>query len=285
MRVAHSAVAMLVRLIAGARPIVDAGYSPRAATDGAPGAHAATVLDLPPQALYYANHSSHLDFAVIWSVLPGRLRRRARPVAAADYWGSGWKARSTAALFRPVLVRRGRGDAPAAAPTRDAGAEPAPVRGLHGQLATLGAVLAEGDSLILFPEGTRGDGDGLAEFQAGVARLAAAFPEVPVVPVALGHLGRILPKGGAVPVPMLGTAEFLPPLPRGADEPERAYLERARAVLEAALPDPEAEAAAELDEGASAAERPGAGPPAAFRPPADPAPPAGPVPPPRGAPA
>ena len=251
MRPARSAVAMLVRLIAGARPIVDATYSPR--RDDPRGA---SVLDLPPQALYYANHSSHLDFVTIWAVLPGRLRQGARPVAAADYWGGGAKGRFLRALFRPVLVHRGKRDAATAAPTEGSRpappAAPAPVRGLHGQLATLGAALAEGDSLILFPEGTRGDGNGIAPFQAGLARLAAAFPEVPVVPVALANLGRILPKGGLVPVPLLGTASFLPPLPRDADEREADYLERARAVLAQALPDSDAEAAAELDEPSAA---------------------------------
>ena len=38
------------------------------------------------QRIYYANHSSHLDFILLWSALPPALRRRTRPVAAADYW-------------------------------------------------------------------------------------------------------------------------------------------------------------------------------------------------------
>lgn len=255
MRIAQAVLAAVVRLIAGARPIVDDGYAGPHPPE-APRAAVATVLDLPAQAVYFANHSSHLDFVTVWAVLPGTLRRRVRPVAAADYWGGGWKGRATAALFRPVLVERGRGrgrgeDAGAGA-GRTEPAGPA-VRGLHGQLATLGAVLEEGDSLLLFPEGTRGDGHEIARFQAGLARLARAFPEVPIIPVALANLGRILPKGGTVPVPLLGTAAFLPPLAIDGDESETEFLERARTVLAEALPDPELEIDAELDERSTSA--------------------------------
>lgn len=258
MRIAQAVLAAVVRLIAGARPIVDDGYAGPHPPE-APRAAVATVLDLPEQAVYFANHSSHLDFVTVWAVLPGTRRRRVRPVAAADYWGGGWKGRATAALFRPVLVERGRGrgrgeDAEAGA-GRTGRVEPAgpAVRGLHGQLATLGAVLEEGDSLLLFPEGTRGDGHEIARFQAGLARLARAFPEVPIIPVALANLGRILPKGGTVPVPLLGTAAFLPPLAIDGDESEAEFLERARTVLAEALPDPELEIDAELDERSASA--------------------------------
>ena len=38
------------------------------------------------QCIYFANHGSHLDFVVLWAVLPKDLRARTRPVAARDYW-------------------------------------------------------------------------------------------------------------------------------------------------------------------------------------------------------
>src|ERR1700754_3858566 len=41
------------------------------------------------QRVYFANHASHGDFILIWTVLPPRLRQRTRPVAAADYWRKG----------------------------------------------------------------------------------------------------------------------------------------------------------------------------------------------------
>ena len=43
-------------------------------------------LDATAQHIYFANHSSHLDFIAIWSALPAAQRARTRPVAARDYW-------------------------------------------------------------------------------------------------------------------------------------------------------------------------------------------------------
>src|SRR5512144_2381769 len=41
------------------------------------------------QRIYFANHSSHIDTIALWSALPPELRTHTRPVAAADYWGTG----------------------------------------------------------------------------------------------------------------------------------------------------------------------------------------------------
>ena len=36
--------------------------------------------------VYFANHTSHGDFVLIWTVLPPACARATRPVAGADYW-------------------------------------------------------------------------------------------------------------------------------------------------------------------------------------------------------
>src|SRR5690606_37257666 len=41
---------------------------------------------VPTQRIYFANHSSHGDFVLLWASLPPELRARTRPVAGADYW-------------------------------------------------------------------------------------------------------------------------------------------------------------------------------------------------------
>ncbi len=93
------------------------------------------------------------------------------------------------------------------------------------------AALDDGDSLILFPEGTRGGGGGMAPFQGGLYYLARQRPEVALVPVHLHNLHRILPKGEAVPVPLLGCVSFGPPLRLEAGETKETFLERARAAV------------------------------------------------------
>lgn len=62
------------------------------------------------QRIYFANHNSHGDFTLIWSVLPRALRRRTRPVAGADYWlaciGAGLTALRRASRIRRSLLKR-----------------------------------------------------------------------------------------------------------------------------------------------------------------------------------
>src|SRR5260370_28450119 len=38
------------------------------------------------QRIYFANHTSHLDFVVLWSALPSEIRPYTRPIAAKNYW-------------------------------------------------------------------------------------------------------------------------------------------------------------------------------------------------------
>ena len=122
------------------------------------------------QRIYFANHSSHLDFVVLWSALPGEVRARTRPVAAKDYWESGVRAYLAQRVFRAVLVPRRR--------TNEAGDPHVEAAKVIDQLAeALGAT----DSLIFFPEGTRGNGETMAPFRSGLYFLAKQRPDVELV--------------------------------------------------------------------------------------------------------
>lgn len=172
------------------------------------------------QRIYFANHTSHGDFVLIWAALPPALRRRTRPVAAADYW-LGEKLRRYLALkvFRGVLITR------------------VPKAHQANPLDQMGAALAEGDSLILFPEGTRNPGEGLQPLKSGIHHLARAHPEVELVPVWIENLGRAMPKGSLIPVPLLCTLCFGPPMHLQAGESREDFLARARnALLELSPP-------------------------------------------------
>lgn len=164
--------------------------------------------------VYFANHRSHGDFVLIWASLPPPLRRRTRPVAGADYW-------LTTPLRRFLINRVFRGVCIDRRPGRSG---PNPVE-------QMGEALTAGESLILFPEGTRNMGDGLLPFKSGLHHLARAHPEAELIPVWIENLGRVMPKGSLIPVPLLCTLSFGPPLAPIDGESRDAFLARARTAL------------------------------------------------------
>ena len=173
------------------------------------------------QRIYFANHTSHGDFVLIWSVLPNTLRRRTRPVARADYWLRGALRRYIAErVFRGVLIG-------AASEKHDSSFSP---------LEQINSALAKGDSLIVFPEGTRNLGEGLLPFKSGLHHLARAHPEVEFIPVWIENLGRVMPKGALIPIPLLCTLCFGQSLEIVPGESKAAFLDRARASLLALAP-------------------------------------------------
>lgn len=283
---------------------------------------------VPVQRIYFANHSSHSDFVLLWAALPPLLRKRTRPVAGADYWSKGTlRPYVIHQVFNGVLVERSSnakadppssatsdGDAPftaaapapadripepfseaqaadlptdfawrerepsaqadqqddaamaawhangktdneslnsweeaepvrpdflAAAPpesTDRSGHAPSPAErpcASHkpDALAPLKAALEAGDSLILFPEGTRNMQEGLLPFKSGIYHLAKAFPHVEIVPVWLGNLNRVMPKGALIPLPLLCTVSFGTPLQVQTGESKEGFLSRARNAL------------------------------------------------------
>lgn len=168
----------------------------------------------PAPRVYFANHTSHLDFVLLWSYLPPEIRARTRPVAARDYWDSSRLRRYFAgAVFRALLIDRAGPDA-------------------RESVHRMAECLSTGDSLILFPEGTRGTGDEVAPFKTGLFHLCQAAPAAELVPVAIENLNRVLPKGEFLPVPMVSRVVFGPTLRLHDGEAKDEFLARARAALE-----------------------------------------------------
>ena len=165
--------------------------------------------------VYYANHRSHADFVLIWTVLPSPLRRRTRPVAGADYWLKGGLRRFLGErVFRAVLIDRDHA-------SRD-----------HDPIAVMATALDQDNSLILFPEGTRNTSEEpLLPFKSGLYHLARARPDVEFVPVWIENLNRVMPKGEFVPIPLLCTVTLGAPIAIGSSEEKTAFLERSRNAL------------------------------------------------------
>ena len=170
----------------------------------------------PPKAeqrIYFANHQSHLDWVLIWAALPHDLRATTRPIAARDYWTkTPFKKWLTTAVFNAVYVSRQK--------TAD-----------EDPLEPLVDALNHGDSLVIFPEGTRSNKGEPMPFKAGLYHLAKQFPGVPLVPAWIDNVQRVMPKGEVVPVPILCTVTFGAPMRLEANEDKRAFLDRAREAV------------------------------------------------------
>lgn len=170
----------------------------------------------PPKAeqrIYFANHQSHADLLMIWAALPRDLRNRTRPIAARDYWTrTRFRQWITDHVFHAIYV------------TRDRSSQEDPLEPLF-------EALERGDSIILFPEGTRGHGEEPQPFKAGLYNLATRFPAVVLVPAWIHNIQRVMPKGEVVPVPVLCSVTFGVPIQVDAGEDRRAFLERARACV------------------------------------------------------
>ena len=137
-------------------------------------------------------------------------------MAAADYWSGGVRRWVAENLLNALLVERKK------------------VTKTNNPLAGMEEAVRGGASLILFPEGTRADGDAaeLGVFKPGLFHLGRRCPELEFVPVYLENLNRILPKGDFLFIPLLATAYFGEPLRRIEGEDKGAFLERAKAAVE-----------------------------------------------------
>ena len=67
-------------------------------------------------------------------------------------------------------------------------------------------------SIIIFPEGGRGDGETIRPFKSGIYHLAKKNPELELVPIYLDNMNRILPRGVVLPVPMRSRVIFGSPI-------------------------------------------------------------------------
>ena len=160
---------------------------------------------LPTPCIFAANHSSHLDSLAILAALPEAVRARTRVAAAEDYWYRSPLRRLAAAMC---------------------GAFPFPRKG-YGGVARGAALLDAGCSVLLYPAGTREQGNG---FRRGVGVLAGTTGR-PVVPVAVAGSGAILPKGRHLPRRGTLTLTFGAPLAVAPDSsPDEATAAIAAAV-------------------------------------------------------
>ena len=167
------------------------------------------------QRIYYANHSSHIDFILLWSSLPKDVRRKTHPIAASDYWNKDRLRRFLIQdTFNGITIQR----------HREENTDP---------LAPIKQILAQGDSIIFFPEGTRNldDDADLLTFKSGLYHLQQSFPDIEIIPVWISNLKRVMPKGALIPLPLLSSVCFGAPLDRTFEMSKDEFLLHAQQQL------------------------------------------------------
>jgi 1-acyl-sn-glycerol-3-phosphate acyltransferase len=156
----------------------------------------ASRLSHPMPFLLVSNHNSHLDTMSLMAALPIKQLIRTHPVAAADYFGnSPFKRFLSRWVINALLIKRNR-----------AAGDPSPTD-------LMISLLDKGHSLILFPEGSRGEPEKLQAFQKGIGAILKRRPTIPYIPVFMSGMGRVLPKGEKLLVPFdsyvgIGEASF-----------------------------------------------------------------------------
>ncbi|HVY09513.1 MAG TPA: lysophospholipid acyltransferase family protein [Mycobacteriales bacterium] len=126
-----------------------------------------------------ANHTSHLDTALLLTTLPVDWQRKVTVGAAADYFfDAWWRAIGSALVFATFPIERHG----------------------HGLSDTPAKLIADGWSIVMFPEGTRSPDGWTRRFRPGAAALALAHG-LPVLPVAIRGSYAAMPKGRGWPKP------------------------------------------------------------------------------------
>lgn len=168
-------------------------------------------------AIFYANHSSHLDAMVILSLLPEELRKKTFIVGSKKYWQANAIRRYISnRVFKTVMIDRA-GESNAS--------------GAFAAMSDMSKVLEQGYSIIIFPEGTRSLEAEISDFKRGIYHLAKKNSAVKLVPVYLENMNRIMPKGELIIIPLLGRVVFGKPITLLEEEDKETFLARARKEL------------------------------------------------------
>lgn len=138
------------------------------------------------QFIIVANHNSHLDTMTIMASLPRKIIHKVRPVAAADHFGKTKRKEKWSNFFiNTLLIQRKRDHEN---PQNDP---------IHKMIQALD----DGYSLILFPEGTRGEPEVQQPLKPGIALVLSQRPHVKYVPSFMKGMGKAMPKDDSLIVP------------------------------------------------------------------------------------
>jgi len=162
-----------------------------------------------------ANHNSHVDTLLLLCLFTCSQILKIHPVAAADYFCN---TKLKAFIFKTLL-----GIIPLSRKVRKASEEEL--------FKDINDALRGGESIIIYPEGTRGEDNQIKNFKSGVAHIAKMNPTVPIVPVYINGPDRILPKGALLWVPFIADVYISEPVYYD-DTPTKVFTERIKNEVE-----------------------------------------------------
>ena len=171
------------------------------------------LRDLAGPVVFAANHQSHMDVPVILAALPGRWRARVAPAMAKEFFkahffpaGFTWRERFTNTLNYHLAAFYFNAFP---LPQREAGA--------RQTLQYIGELTVEGWSILIFPEGQRSSSGDIKPFRGGIGMIASRL-DVPIVPVRIDDVDKLLPVGSSFVRPGRVRVAFGAPLRlHGAD--------------------------------------------------------------------
>ncbi len=170
-----------------------------------------TRQDDPPPVIFTPNHHSHLDTALMVRAIPPAWRHDLVVVAAADYFfDKQWKAALSALALNAIPIDREVTGRKSADLIRD--------------------LIADGHSIVIYPEGGRSPDGWGQSFKGGPAYLSSRTG-APIVPVFIDGTGAIYGKGAKRPKPGKTKVIFGAPLWPREDENTRRFNARIEAAV------------------------------------------------------
>lgn len=158
------------------------------------------IFGIPPvekvpegQCIVISNHNTHIDTMLLFRLFPLRRVSRVKVVAAKDHFSKGFTGFMGRIIFKLILLERHAKDA-------------------VGALDPIEKAVRDGYSVILFPEGTRGEPGVLQHFKSGIGKIAIDFPDIPVYPVYITGAEKTMPRGSSLPVPFNIGLKVMPPV-------------------------------------------------------------------------
>jgi 1-acyl-sn-glycerol-3-phosphate acyltransferase len=138
------------------------------------------------QFIIVANHNSHLDTMTILASLPSKMIHKVKPVAAADHFGKTvLKEKMSNYFINTLLIQRKRDKENSA----------------NDPINKMIKALDEGYSLIIFPEGTRGEPEIQQPLKPGIGYVLSQRPTIKYVPAFMKGMGKAMPKDDSLIVP------------------------------------------------------------------------------------